>query len=80
MSADLHLDPDAVDELARLARRIAEDLDAGAPAGSDLAETLTRPALRAAAELAVFADAAHRAAGLARDADRRAADGFRDRR
>ncbi len=77
MPPDLHIDPDAVDGLARLARRIAAELDAGTPV--EVPETLTAPVHRVAAELAAFAAAAQSAARRIRDADRAAAAGFDDR-
>lgn len=84
VSPDLHIDPDAVDELARLARRIAADLDEGAPVGcagaADVAETLTASARRATAELVAFAGAAQAAARRIREAERVAAERLRDPR
>lgn len=69
MPADLQIDPDAVEYLARLARRIADDL-ARLPAGD--------PAIRHAAdELLAFADASELAARRVRETDVAAADGFR---
>ncbi len=63
MPADLQIAPDAVDGLARRARRIVDDL-AGVADG-------------AAAELRAFAAAAEQAARRAREADRDSAERFR---
>jgi len=64
VAADLHVDPDAVEDLARRARRIVDDLGGTVDGG-------------AAAELLAFADAAEHAARRTREADRDAAAGFR---
>ncbi|TCK20374.1 hypothetical protein [Pseudonocardia endophytica] len=64
MEADLQIDPDVVEHLARRARRIVEDLAGVADGG-------------AAVDLLAFADAAEDAARRARDADRDAAERFR---
>ena len=64
--ADLQIDPDAVDGMARRARRVADDLGTGpADVGG------------ATAVLLAFAEAAEHAARRARDADRDAADRLR---
>lgn len=72
MAADLRIDPDAVGDLARLARRIADDLD-GLP-GVD------GPVRRAVDDLLAFTGAAEAAARRARDADLAAAARFREPR
>ena len=77
MPPDLHIDPDAVDGVARLARRIVTELEAGMPV--EVPEALTAPVHRAAAELVAFAVAAEGAARRIRDADRAAEAGFHDR-
>ncbi len=64
VAADLRIDPDATDDLARRARRIVEDLGGVTDGG-------------AAAELLAFAAAAEHAARTAWEADRDAAERFR---
>lgn len=64
MAADLQIDPDVVEDLARRARRIVDALAVVSDGG-------------AAGELLAFADAAEHAARRAREADRDAAGRFR---
>lgn len=70
--ADLQIDPDAVDDMARLARRIADDLD-DLPVGNLGTPTALH---RAVDELLAFATAADVAARRAREADLATADRF----